>query len=245
MRGIGVGRGRLSLKVLMGAAAILVSSTGCVARPEPSGRPADALIGRTIAYRCLDQTRFGVAMAPDGASVRLEGLASGPVTLPHVPSGSGARYSDERTTYRSKGAEATLELPGQPPRVCAIIADPSRLPGSRWRLARIQSMDGTEAAPVEVHARIRSRGRPGRPGGLQPDQRPLDGVGRVDHARAAGDDPRDVPARLALGPVRPRAGGCRDVDDRRRPARDRDEDGRRDPALRAGALSRGGRRAVG
>jgi heat shock protein HslJ len=147
MRGIGVGRGRLSLKVLMGAAAILVSSTGCVARPEPSGRAADALIGRTIAYRCLDQTRFGVAMAPDGASVRLEGLASGPVTLPHVPSGSGARYSDERTTYRSKGAEATLELPGQPPRVCAIIADPSRLPGSRWRLARIQSMDGTEAAP--------------------------------------------------------------------------------------------------
>jgi hypothetical protein len=39
MRGIGVGRGRLSLKVLMGAAAILVSSTGRVARARsiPAG----------------------------------------------------------------------------------------------------------------------------------------------------------------------------------------------------------------
>jgi para-nitrobenzyl esterase len=86
-------------------------------------------------------------MAPGGGNVRLEGLAAGPVVLPHVRSGSGARYSDGRTTYWSKGGEATLEIQGERPRICVVIADPATLPGSRWRLTRIQSMDGSEVAP--------------------------------------------------------------------------------------------------
>src|SRR5262245_40336588 len=81
------GRRRVRLRVLMGAAAIVVASTGCVTRPEPPGGPGNGLIGRTIAYRCPDQTGFQVAMAPDGTSVRLEGLPSGPVMLPRVRSG--------------------------------------------------------------------------------------------------------------------------------------------------------------
>ena len=86
-------------------------------------------------------------MAPAGTSVKLEGLRSGPVTLPLVRSASGAKYSDGRTTYSSKGVEGMLEIAGEGSRVCAVVADPATLPGSRWRLVRVQSMDGTEVAP--------------------------------------------------------------------------------------------------
>jgi para-nitrobenzyl esterase len=87
-------------------------------------------------------------MAAAGASVRLEGLGA-PVTLPLARSGSGARYSDGRTTYWSKGREAIVERPGADPRVCQMVADPATLPGTRWRLVRIQSSDDTEAVPAE------------------------------------------------------------------------------------------------
>ena len=66
---------------------------------------------------------------------------------------SGARavkkpeYSDGKTTCWSKGPEATLDVAGERPRVCAAIADPARLPGGRWHLARIRSRDDSEMEP--------------------------------------------------------------------------------------------------
>jgi heat shock protein HslJ len=131
-------------KVLIGVAATLWLA-GCRAAPDPTA--AQPEIARTVAYRCRDQSGFRVQMAAGGESVKLEGLASGPVVLPHVRSGSGARYSDGRTTYWSKGAQSTLEIQGERARVCVVVADPATLPGSRWRLVRIQSMDGTEMVP--------------------------------------------------------------------------------------------------
>jgi heat shock protein HslJ len=132
-------------KVLIGVAATLLWFAGCQAGPHRT--TAQPEVVRTVAYRCPDQSGFRVETAPGGESVKLEGLASGPVVLPHVRSGSGARYSDGRTTYWSKGTESTLEIHGERPRGCVVIADPATLPGSRWRLVRIQSMDGTEVAP--------------------------------------------------------------------------------------------------
>jgi para-nitrobenzyl esterase len=153
---------------------ILLTCAGCLARPEPAAVPPAAASVRTIAYRCPDHGGFRVSMAAAGTSVRLEGLASGPVTLPIVRSASGARYSDGRTTYWSRGAEATIERAGASPRVCTVIADPGMLPGTRWRLVRIQSMDDTEAVPDD---RSKYTLEFGRAGAL---------AGRVDCNRLSG-----------------------------------------------------------
>jgi heat shock protein HslJ len=134
-------------RTAVGVATALLLGAGCRAAPHPPAAPREAPSVRTIAYRCPDHTGFQVSMAASGTSVRLEGLARGPVTLSIAPSASGARYSDGQTTYWSKGAEATLEIAGERPRVCAVIADPAALPGTRWRLVRIQSMDDTERVP--------------------------------------------------------------------------------------------------
>jgi heat shock protein HslJ len=137
----------MSARLLAGVAVSLLVCAACATPPPPAAGRPEALVGRTIAYRCPDGTGFRATMAPDGAAVRLEGLAPGPVSLPRVATASGARYSDGWTSYWPKGRESTLEVPGALGRVCVVSADPAALPGSRWRLVRIQSMDGTEAVP--------------------------------------------------------------------------------------------------
>lgn len=109
-----------------------------------------------------------------GTRARLEGLPAGPLTLPIVPSGSGRKYSDGTTTYWSRGTESTLEIAGQSRRACVVIADPGTLPGSRWRLVRIESMDGTQAVP---DSRSRYTLEFGAPGAL---------AGRADCDRLSG-----------------------------------------------------------
>ena len=60
-------------------------------------------------YACADLA-FRVEVAPDGVRLRLpEGRS---VDLPAVPSASGARYSDGRDTFWSKGDDALLTLDG-------------------------------------------------------------------------------------------------------------------------------------
>jgi heat shock protein HslJ len=129
------------------AAVVLV--LGCAARPSAAQAPAPGASARTIGYRCPDQSGFQAAIAADGAGVTLEGLASGPVTLTIAPSASGARYSDGTTTFWSKGADATLERPGEPSRTCTAVADPAALPGTRWRLVRIELMNDTAVIPAD------------------------------------------------------------------------------------------------
>jgi heat shock protein HslJ len=133
---------------LVGSVTALVV-LGCAPGVSTHSAPPLRTAARTIGYLCPDRSGFQVAMPADGASVRIDGLASGPVTLPIAPSGSGARYSDGTTTFWSKGAEAMLERPGETPRTCAVVADPAALPGSRWRLAQFESGDGTTATPAD------------------------------------------------------------------------------------------------
>jgi putative lipoprotein len=64
---------------------------------------------RTLAYDC-DDGRYVVAhLDPDADQLWLF-LPGEAVQLPRVPSGSGAKYSDETITLWSKGNEAVLEL---------------------------------------------------------------------------------------------------------------------------------------
>ena len=44
-------------------------------------------VARTIGYLCPDQSGFPVSIPADGASVKIDGLPAGPVTLPIAPSG--------------------------------------------------------------------------------------------------------------------------------------------------------------
>jgi heat shock protein HslJ len=133
---------------LLGAVGVL-ALLGCAPAVHTHTAPPLRTVPRTIGYLCPDQSGFQVSIPADGASVRIDGLAPGPVTLPIAPSGSGARYTDGTTTFWSKGAEAMLERPGQAARTCTVVADPAALPGSRWRLVRLESSDGTTAVPAD------------------------------------------------------------------------------------------------
>ncbi|HEY9616756.1 MAG TPA: MliC family protein [Microcoleaceae cyanobacterium] len=65
---------------------------------------------QTITYRCQDATTFRVTFLEATARVRLQ---SEILTLPRVPSGSGIRYSDGRTTLSASGKEASIEIAGE------------------------------------------------------------------------------------------------------------------------------------
>ena len=72
------------------------------------------------------QTATYVCECDDGSTfvTRIEGgkawlfLTSGTVSLPHVPSGSGAKYSDGKITFWTKGEETMLEAEEGPRRHC-------------------------------------------------------------------------------------------------------------------------------
>lgn len=51
-------------------------------------------------------------------------LPDGAITLPRVPSASGARYARRATTFWTKGDSAFLERPGEPRRAC--VNDPRK-----------------------------------------------------------------------------------------------------------------------
>ena len=61
-----------------------------------------------MGYKC-DDTEFIAKFGADKVQILLAGRT---LTLPHVVSGSGARYSDGNNTFWSKGNEAQLELNG-------------------------------------------------------------------------------------------------------------------------------------
>ena len=67
----------------------------------------DQTAARTYVYECSDG--YGFVARIQGEKVWLF-LPEKTVSLPHVPSGSGAKYHEGRTTYWSKGDEALLEF---------------------------------------------------------------------------------------------------------------------------------------
>jgi putative lipoprotein len=76
-----------------------------VQRVAAAGSPAGP---RVFAYDC-DGLAFRAEVAGERALVFLPGRT---VALAHVPSASGAKYSDGNVTFWSKGEEASLEVDG-------------------------------------------------------------------------------------------------------------------------------------
>jgi putative lipoprotein len=75
-----------------------------------------------LAYACA-AFAFRVEVAADGVRLALpEGRS---LDLPAVPSASGAKYSDGRDTFWSKGDEATLTLDGVEHAGCRLARKPA------------------------------------------------------------------------------------------------------------------------
>jgi putative lipoprotein len=75
---------------------------------------------RVLAYDCAGLA-FRVEVSRERARLLLSGRS---VTLPAVPSASGAKYSDGSTTFWSKGDEASLSLDGVEHSGCRVRARP-------------------------------------------------------------------------------------------------------------------------
>ena len=93
-----------SSKVII-AAALASVAAACGKRAAPRGVP--------IAYHCADGTELTAAFTtqrPLEADLTLGGKE---YRLPRTPSGSGARFSDGKTVFWTKGNDAKLEIEGR------------------------------------------------------------------------------------------------------------------------------------
>lgn len=61
----------------------------------------------TYVYECTDGSTFVSRIEGETAWLF---LPTGTISLPHIPSGSGTKYTDGKTTFWSKGEEAMLEV---------------------------------------------------------------------------------------------------------------------------------------
>lgn len=67
---------------------------------------------KPVTYRCDEGKRFIVVFDSKGDFAMLT-LGEREISLPLVPSASGAKYSDGRTTFWGKGQEAFVEMDGR------------------------------------------------------------------------------------------------------------------------------------
>jgi membrane-bound inhibitor of C-type lysozyme len=72
-----------------------------------SDEPAGAL--NRVVFLCEDGKSFTVDFVENGNSILLQ-MDGNSIKLPQVPSGSGARYSDGKTTVWTKGEEGFVEV---------------------------------------------------------------------------------------------------------------------------------------
>lgn len=86
----------------------------------------------TYVYTCSEDTRFTARFEPDMAILKFPDRE---LRLPQVVSGSGARYSDGKTTFWIKGDEATLETDGKTTLNCRGVAA-----GTPWEEARLRGV---------------------------------------------------------------------------------------------------------
>jgi len=94
----------------------IAALVGC--SPSPAGRDANnSPAPVTYQYACGDKT-LTVDFHGEGDAILAMGELK--LRLPHVPSGSGARYADvDGNEFFGKGrSEAMLTLKGQPPVAC-------------------------------------------------------------------------------------------------------------------------------
>lgn len=94
-----------------------------VQRPQITAEPSRqtlATSGRTVPFKC-DDFAFIAKFIGDRVELATPGRN---LTLPHVISGSGARYSDGNTTLWNKGNEAMFEMNGVQYKNCKVEAIP-------------------------------------------------------------------------------------------------------------------------
>lgn len=96
--------------------ALVFAVAGCFppqATPA-TGSETDVTTATTIeaTFLCPDGTSIDTVFDNAADTVTVT-LPDGVVTLPHVVSASGARYSDGTTTFWNKGDEATIEISGE------------------------------------------------------------------------------------------------------------------------------------
>lgn len=105
---------------LVSILAIVIAGCAPVQAPTPAAAtdtpvpeteaPAANIIEAT--FVCPDGTSLATVFDNDARTVTVA-LPDGTVTLPQTVSGSGARYSDETTTFWNKGDEAMVEVNGE------------------------------------------------------------------------------------------------------------------------------------
>lgn len=97
----------MQARVLTMMLALALASAGCETM-EDILRPTEP-----TAFRCGSGHAFSARISEDEARATFAGDASA-TTLPRVPSASGEKYSDGRTTLWIKGGEAYVERDGKP-----------------------------------------------------------------------------------------------------------------------------------
>ncbi|MCP4328408.1 MAG: lysozyme inhibitor [Alphaproteobacteria bacterium] len=105
------------LGMIAGSLAIVMASLpACGGAPAPTkttdgGDGSETAGGDTFTYTCLDNSQLTVTFHKDPSRLVLES-AGRQTVLPQTISGSGARYSDEQTTFWIKGRDALYETQG-------------------------------------------------------------------------------------------------------------------------------------
>ncbi len=86
-----------------------------------------------VVYLCTPRYRFAARMDRDSAWLV---LPTREITLPHVESASGARYSNGAVTFWSRGSSARLEAPPDTFASCA-----GQTAANVWEAARLRGID--------------------------------------------------------------------------------------------------------
>ena len=108
----------VSCSVLLGACKQAVEpQTAPQTREDTPTSPPDAAVSDKREYQCGEIIVSADFHGQGPVQLRFQGNE---LTLPHVPSGSGARYADERgNEFWSKGDDAMFTIAGQQMRNCA------------------------------------------------------------------------------------------------------------------------------
>lgn len=129
--------------------AVLVAAHPAQGQPSPSGAPAPPAWSPRVDYDCGEGVRVPVWYEGRHAIVFIDGRLE---RLPSVRSGSGARYSDGRRDWFTKGAEAMLSAAGQ----TAETRLQCKVTGlSSWRPATVtEHYQCADGLTVDVAARL-------------------------------------------------------------------------------------------
>ena len=109
--------------------------TTVIEQPPPSSQKSASTNANTYVYQCSKSYQFVARVENDNVWLFLPGQT---ISLPQVTSASGAKYTNGKITFWSKGEEALLQTPSQTYRNCtnnrrAAISEHAKLNGVDFR----------------------------------------------------------------------------------------------------------------